>query len=186
MPEKIALADRKVFERFFKENHRLLFLYALKFVSGHDVANDIVQDAFMKLWEQRDAIVIKTSVKAYLYRMVHNLCLNHIEQQKLRAGHHEVIYEELVQKELEFFNGEKSLLQKENFEKLYKAIEQLPSDYKEIVVMSRLQELKAKEISEKLHLPVRTVETRIYRAINRLRNMLQVRKDKKIKKVLSN
>jgi len=179
MSDKITLANTKDFEKFFKEHYRSLHLYAIKFVNQHDVANDIVQEAFMKIWEQRDAIMITTSVKGYLYRTIHNLCLNYIEQIKLRGKHHEILHIELKEQELDYFNGEQSLLQQENIHIIEQALKQLPDDYKEIIELSRLKELKNKEISEKLNLPLRTVETRIYRAISRLRQVLKNASEKK-------
>ncbi len=179
MSEGLKLANVNEFERFFKEHHRSLLLYALKFVRQQEVANDIVQEAFAKLWEQRDDLMIKTSVKAYLYRTIHNLSLNYIEQLKLRGRHHEVIHLELKEKELDYFNGEQSLIQKEALNTLHEALSQLPDDYKVILELSRLKELKNKEISEKLNIPLRTVETRIYRAINRLRDVFAVPQRKK-------
>ena len=147
MSDKITLASTKEFEKFFKEHYRSLYLYAKKFVNQHDVANDVVQEAFMKIWEQRHAIVITTSVKGYLYRTIHNLCLNYIEQMKLRGTHHEIIHVELKEQELDYFNGEQCLLQKEKILILEQALQQLPDDYKEVIELSRLKELKNKEIS---------------------------------------
>lgn len=172
MSGKIVLADTKNFEEFFMEHHHAMVLYAYKFVKDHDLALDIVQDSFARLWESRNEVLIKVSVTAYLYKTVYNLCLNHIEQNKLHTKHHEAISIELKEKELDYFNGESSLLQKETSNAIASAIKELPEDYKQIIEMSRFEGLKNKEIANKLHIPIRTVETRIYRAISRLRESL--------------
>ncbi|MCU4177219.1 RNA polymerase sigma-70 factor [Carboxylicivirga sp. N1Y90] len=173
MSDKIVLADIKNFEEFFMEHHHAMVLYAYKFVRDKDLAMDIVQDAFTRLWESRNEVLIKVSVTAYLYKTVYNLCLNHIEQQKLHSQHHQAISLELREKELDYFNGETSLLQKETASVIASAVKELPEDYKQVVEMSRFEGLKNKEIAEKLNIPQRTVETRIYRAINKLRDSLR-------------
>ncbi|MGQ1788170.1 RNA polymerase sigma-70 factor [Saccharicrinis sp. GN24d3] len=160
------------FERFFADHHRSLVFYALKFVERHDVASDIVQEAFVKLWENRNKIVINASLKAFIYKTVYHLCLNHLEQLKIRATHHQAIFLELMNIELDYYNREESLIQKELAKLIEEAVNKLSPDYKEVVVLSRYQGLKNKEIAEKLKISQRTVETRIYRALNKLRKEL--------------
>lgn len=161
------------FEQFFKAYHGQLLRYAHKFVHRHDVASDIVQDAFMKLWENRANILITVSLSAYLHKTIYNLCLNYLEQIKIRAGHHEVIQTELLEKELDFYKDETSLLQQEMSDTVARLVEKLPLEYKQVMELSRYEGLKNKEIAEKLEIPLRTVETRIYRSIKQLKDALR-------------
>ncbi len=160
------------FERFFVLHHQSLVFYALKFVGNRDVASDIVQEVFVKLWENRNDIVINVSLKAFIYKSVYHLCLNHIEQLKIRATHHKAIFTELMDIELDYYNSEQSLIQKELATHIEEAVNKLSPDYKEVIVLSRYQGLKNKEIAEKINVSQRTVETRIYRALNKLRKEL--------------
>ncbi len=168
-PEGNRLSDTKNFERFFMEYHDRLVLYALKFVNHRELARDLVQEAFAKLWESRQEVVITVSLKAYIFKVVHNLCMNHLEQQKIRTQHHAAIYDELKEMESHFFNGETSLLQQELGDSIEQSVNALPPDYREVIELSRYQGLKNKVIAAQLKLPLRTIETRIYRALKQLR-----------------
>ena len=174
MPEVNEIRNSKQFERFFMAHHNNMVRYALKFVRRNDVAADIVQEAFMKLWEQRKQIRANVSLTAYLYKMVYNLSLNHIEQLKIRAKHHESIQAELVAAEMDYYRDEKSLLQLELTNSIAKLIEKLPKGCNELIQLSRYQGLKNKEIATKLDIPLRTVETRIYRCMSKLKELLSM------------
>jgi len=174
MSDVNEIRNSKQFESFFMAHHNDLVRYALKFVQRNDVASDIVQEAFVKLWEQRKRILANVSLRAYLYKMVYNLALNHIEQLKIRAKHHESIYVELREHELDYYRDEKSLLQMERSASIAKLIKELPKGCNEVIELSRFQGLKTKEIAKKLDVPVRTIETRIYRCISKLKELAGV------------
>ncbi len=175
MSEIKEIKDTKQFERFFIAHHNDVVRYALKFVRQSDVASDVVQEAFMKLWEEREKIVANVSLTAFLYKIVYNLSLNHIAQLKIRAKHHDSIQVELMASELDYYRDEKSLLQIEMATSVTRLIKELPKGCKELIEMSRYLGLKNKEIATKLNVPLRTIETRIYRCINRLRELAKLK-----------
>ncbi len=172
------LQDRQIktkaqFEQFFLAHHANLLRYAHKFVQRTDVASDIVQEAFVKLWEGRNQILATVSLKAYLYKVVYNLSLNYIEQIKLRARHHDSIYANMMELEMDYYKDEKSLLQEERFESIHNMLKELPKGCYEVIDLSRFQGLKNKEIAKKLEVPVRTIETRLYRCISKLKELVK-------------
>ena len=176
MAEQVKIQTRKEFEHFFKANHTDLVLYANKFVQQTDVASDIVQEAFVKLWENKSKIVANVSLRAYLFKVVYNLSINHIEQRKLHLKHHQNIYDELLDIELDYYKDEKSILQEERISLLRKMLKELPRGCFEIIQLSRFDGLKNKEIAKKINAPLRTVETRIYRCISRLKELIAIAK----------
>jgi RNA polymerase sigma-70 factor (ECF subfamily) len=153
-------------EHVFKQMYAPLFFYALKFVESEDVAKDLVQDAFLGILKQGEKKI--DNLKSFLYRSVRNNCLNYLNHLRVER---EFMSSEIERssREIEFYDTHQTLVEKEWQEKLYKAIDELPLKYRIPFKMSRLEELKNKEIAEKLHLPVRTVETQIYRAMVILR-----------------
>ncbi|MBS2211366.1 RNA polymerase sigma-70 factor [Carboxylicivirga mesophila] len=173
MQETKQIQTKKEFEHFFNTHHADMVRYAYKFVQRTDVASDIVQEAFVKLWEGRRHILANISLKAYLYKVVYNLSLNHIEQLKLRARHHDSIYTDLMEMEMDYYKDEKSLLQDERLESLRSMLNELPKGCYEVIDLSRFQGLKNKEIAQKLDVPVRTIETRIYRCISKLKELVK-------------
>jgi RNA polymerase sigma factor (sigma-70 family) len=88
--QRIGLGEEEAFDTLFRRYYAPLCAYAAKLTDGNrEDAEDIVQQAFIKLWEQRNALSIQWSVKAYMYKTVHNRCLNRIRDRRLRERHHE-------------------------------------------------------------------------------------------------
>lgn len=156
------------FETIFLKYHRALSLYAQKFTGNEEAALDIVQDIFLKVWEnpklQSDSVVLKS----YLFNSVRNACLNFLKHEQVKQKHASI-----AQLEIEFYqSGEKSLIEDETISSIHKAIDSLPEHYKEIIELSRFDGLKNKEIAEKLNISVRTVETRLFRGLLALRKAI--------------
>lgn len=82
----------------------------------------------------------------------------------------------LKELEIEYYDsGEKSLIQKESVNEIYEAINSLSDKNREILELSRFERLKNQEIAARLGIPLRTVETRLYRALKNLRSKLSDR-----------
>lgn len=163
------------FDNLFLKYHQPLFLYTLKFIEDEAEALDLVQDIFIAVWEKRKYFDVDDQVKAYLFSSVKNSCLNYIKHQKVVKTFE--FHAALQLKEMEaayYKSGETSLIEKEMFQKINSAVDSLTDVYKEIIILSRYEGLKNKEIAERLNIPVRTVETRIFRAIAQLKEKISV------------
>lgn len=161
------------FDVLYRKYHRRLLLYTLKFVESENDAIDIVQNVFIAVWEKGKYDQSEDAVKAYLFGAVKNSCLNYLKHQKIvRKFENET---SLHLKEIEAFyyqSGEKSLIEKESLEQITFAIESLSDIYKEVIKLSRFEGLKNQEIADQLNIPVRTVETRIFRALSILKEKI--------------
>jgi RNA polymerase sigma-70 factor (ECF subfamily) len=166
------IKNKTAFEKLFLQFHERLVLYAMKFVDHREQANDLVQEVFLKLWEKKDSLSINISIQSYLFRSVYNNCVNFLEHKRTRQDYQKSARDEIKALELDYYNGEASILQMELRDAIHDAIRQLPDEYSEVIRMSRLEGYKTKEIAEYLELPVRTVETRIYRGVKLMRKML--------------
>lgn len=161
------------FDQIFQDYHHSLLLYSLKFVENENDAHDIVQEVFVAVWEKEKYKLEKAHIKSYLFNAVRNSCFNYLKHQTIVRKHVEVEQVTLKIHELDFYkSGEKSLIEKEDLEKIYDAIDSLSDNYKEIIELSRFEGLKNKQIAEQLEIPRRTVETRLFRALNKLREIL--------------
>jgi RNA polymerase sigma-70 factor (ECF subfamily) len=155
-------------EHIFNQLHAPLFFYALKFTDNKEVAKDIVQDAFLSTINGNDEI---QDLKAYLYQSVRNNCLNFLKHREVKSKYFQK-EQERTKREIEFYDTHQTYIEKELHQILSRAIDELPEHYKIPFQLSRFEELKNKEIAKKLKLPLRTVETRIYRALIMLRKKL--------------
>lgn len=160
------------FDDIFRKFHHPLFLYCLKFVEEED-ALDVVQDVFVQFWEKGKFTLEEEHIKSFLFHAVRNKCLNLLKHQSVMHKHQTLEKNKLSRLEVQFYkSGEKSLIEQENLEKIEEAIRSLSAIHREVIELSRFEGLKNHEIAEKLHVPQRTVETRLYRALAELKKEL--------------
>ncbi|MBZ0100252.1 MAG: sigma-70 family RNA polymerase sigma factor, partial [Taibaiella sp.] len=77
----------QVFEQVFKEHFKNLHAYACSILKDEDEAEEMVQNVFYKLWEKKEKISELQSVPAYLYRAVHNECMNYVKHEKVTMAY---------------------------------------------------------------------------------------------------
>jgi len=160
----------KVYEALFKQWYEPLCRYAYNILHDQDEAEDIVQKIFCTLWEQRGKMEIRTSIKSYLYRMVHNASLNKIKQLQMQAEHHEQIINSSITAENQV---EQTLIHKELYRQIELAISTLPERCREVFLLSRMQNLSYIQIAQQMQISPNTVETQIVKALKILRTKLK-------------
>lgn len=163
---KLSLLNERNFEEIFLHYFSPLVIYSIQLVGKHEVAEEIVQEQFIRLWEKRDELKISLSVKNYLYRSVKNSSLNYLKSVYSRDTDFD--------KELDFQTAEFSdtLEQEELSEIINGLIDKLPEKTGIIFRMSRYGEFTNKEISAELSIPVKTVEYHIKKALKYLREVI--------------
>jgi RNA polymerase sigma-70 factor (family 1) len=152
---RIRKGDIGQFESLFKSSYVSLVRYAKTLIKDQDTAEEIVQDLFFRLWQDREKIKIESSLNGYLFRSVHNRCLHHIEHNKVVERHAADI---LHYKELQA--------------RIAGILERLPERCGKIFYMNRFEGLKYTEIAEKLSISIKTVEANMGRALKEFRKEL--------------
>ena len=163
-------SDELVFESVFRFYYQRLCTYALRFLKDEDEAEETVQQLFTRLWEKRREVNIQLSVKAYLYRSVHNHCLNKMKQAQMKQAH---LTRQANLAEAHSSHNEHNLVTKELEKQIALAIESLPEQCRIIFKLSRFEELKYAEIAGQLNLSVKTVENQMGKALRVLREKLK-------------
>jgi RNA polymerase sigma-70 factor (ECF subfamily) len=180
-PEKeiwheIQLNNPKAFETVFKQYYALLCKYALSFLKSEDIAEETVQEIFVDIWERRESININISLKAYLFRPVHNRCINRLKKLvKIYDTHPVYDYSEIP--ENPDLNGSDENQPTYIFydgieEDLENAIQSLPDQCRIIFMMCRFKSMQYQEIASQLNISVNTVKTQLQRALEKLRKTL--------------
>lgn len=168
--KRIRQGDVKQFESLFRSSYVSLVRYAKSFVRDHDSAEEIVQDLFFKLWNERKKITIETSLNGYLFRSVHNRCLHLLEHRKVIEKHeHETIIGQKGSTENVMEHVQYNELQSA----VAKILERLPERCGKIFCMNRFEGLKYYEIAEKLNVSVKTVEADMGKALKEFRKALR-------------
>ena len=172
--------DIEAFNQLFREHYPALRAYAGMLVDDV-LAEDFVQDIFLYTWESRQNISIHASIKAYLFKAVHNRCLNHFSHQDVMADKHQQILHELQKQEILQADPEKNpviqkLFMNELRQEIHEAINNLPYKCREVFKLSYIEDYKNKQISQLMGISVSTVEKHINHALKSLRKSLhQVR-----------
>jgi RNA polymerase sigma-70 factor (family 1) len=162
----IKQGNERIFEETFRKYYQSLCNYANSILKEMDESEEIVQNLFLSIWEKRSDLEITISLKSYLYRAVHNHCLNRIKHLKIR--------EEYQQYATNFYDASyesvsQTIMKNELEQKIEEAIKKLPEQCRLIFRMSRFEELKYNEIAEQLELSPKTVENQIGKALKFLR-----------------
>jgi RNA polymerase sigma-70 factor (ECF subfamily) len=166
---RIRNGDKEQFESLFRSSYVSLVRYAKTLIKDYDTAEEIVQDLFFRLWQDKEKINIESSLNGYLFRSVHNRCLHHIEHNRIVERH----AEEMSYRQTESPESPSDILSyKELQDKIARILERLPEKCGKIFAMSRFEGLKYTEIAEKLSVSVKTVEANMGRALKEFRKEL--------------
>lgn len=163
--------DEASFELFFKKLYPGLCIYC-KVKFGFDIyqAEDIVNSAFIKLWQVRETIPQEMAAKSYLYKTIQSNSLNILKHQKVVDAHARYLAATLPEEGSP--TGFDSLDLKQLRETIDIAIAELPEQMRRIFELSRIEGLKYAEIASRLEISVKTVETQMSRALSKLRDKL--------------
>jgi len=160
--------DRVVFEQLFREFYPLLCIYARRYTVSKDMAEEVVQDFFCKLWDKHEEIQVNTAIFSYLRKSVINHCLNHTR--KLENDRKMIDYGDNME---EVFGSADFESNDELTQMVDRALLELPEKRREIFELSRFEGLKYHEIAERLDLSIKTVETQMARSLEFMRKYLK-------------
>ena len=156
------------FERFFKLQYQSLLQFATYYVHDLDTAEDIVQDVFFQLWNQRDKLHHIKNMDAYIRTAVKNQALKKIRKRKTRniASLIDLDFEANDASPLEQFQNQEL----ENL--ITQSINRLPARCRRVFQLSRYENLTYPQIAEIEEISVKTVETQMSRALKFLRKKI--------------
>jgi len=167
--KQIRGGNLKEFERIFKEFYPQLCLYALRFVKTKDLSEEIVQNLFCQIWENRKELNIHTSIKAYLYRSTYHNAL-----QVLRKMGSQNKYKEYIKHHYNENGSSNNKLEEKEINKIVEqTLSSLPERCGIIFKMSRFEGLKYQEIAQKLSISIKTVEANMGKALKAFRHNLK-------------
>ena len=159
-PKMTLVEFKQIFDLYYTPIKNFLY-----YKSGDvDLAEDLTQDVFMKLWDKREEINQET-VKSYLYTIASNMLLN-------KFRHDKVVFT-FAEKNKDQFNEQSpqyALEEKEFKEQLESIIASMPEKQRDVFLMNRIDELTYKEIADRLELSVKAVEKRMHGALSFLRD----------------
>ncbi len=172
--ERLRNKDKRAFELVFNQYYGAMVSYAMRFMDMREEAEEITQEVFVKFWEKCELLALDSSIKSYLYRSVHNTCLNHLKHEKVKDSYRQYMVQFMEDSaESKNFDEQVDNLQ----EKILDEVNNLPPRCSEIFKLSRYEGLKYQEIADHLEISVKTVEVQMGKALKVLRDKLSVYKN---------
>lgn len=139
-----------------------LYKVAFYILESEEEARDAVQDAFVKLWNDRETLGDVNSPKAYAIRLVKNLCIDRIRRQRLE-------FPEELPERVSPEGQDDEIDQKERLNKVMEAIKSLPDRQREILWLRTVENLSYDEISERLGMTPLTLRVLLSRARSKIK-----------------
>ena len=165
--DSISQINEGNFESVFKQYFGPLCNYVNSQIRDWESSREIVQGAFMKIWESRDSIVINTSVKSYLYSTVRNRMIDAIRYNKKLAEYKDKVDTKQIGDDDDELNPHMIR------EEILAAMDRLKPKMKKIFSLSKIEGLTYSEIAVYLDISKRTVEDNVARALAILRDDLK-------------
>jgi len=166
----IRQQDKKVFELFYKKYYQQLFALAYRYVGQMEVAEEIVHDLFITVWNKSDQLNVQHSLKSYLFKAIVNSSLNYIKKEKMqtekRLAYLAVHNNEFV------LDEDKALADEKLLKSLEEALELLPTKCKQVMYLSRFGKLKQQEIAQQMDISLKTVKNHLTYGFQKLREHL--------------
>lgn len=166
---RIKQGDPQAFRQFYDSHKKAIYAFAYTYLKSKSEAQEVVQVAFVKFWENRENINETLSIKSYLFKITINHIYNLLKRRNFQVPmeHHELnepIADNSTQQTIQYNNLK---------EKIENLLNQLPEQRKLIFMMSRYGDLSHDEIARQLGISVRTVESQVYKALKFLKEHLR-------------
>ena len=162
---KIRQKDKASFDILFRAYYKPLCLFAYKILRESDLAEEVVQEFFISIWEKTP--VINGSVKSYFYKSIYNRCLNVLEKLKNRKKNEDAfsnIKEESVPENNDEYQLSPQIIDA--------AIQELPVKCREIFILCKYNEMTYGQVAELLNISPKTIENQMGIALKKLREKL--------------
>ncbi|MGG8495015.1 RNA polymerase sigma factor [Tenacibaculum sp. TC6] len=160
------ICQPNIFNKIYEEQSKSLYNFMYYKCADKDLAEDFVQESFVKLWENCSKVFFDKA-KSFLFTVANNMFLNHVAHKKIILKHSSEHQKEHTNITPEFIIEEQEFL-----EKLKNAIADLPDKQREVFLLNRIDKKKYKEIAEMLDISVKAVEKRMSLALKSLRDKI--------------
>jgi len=164
--------DKKHFEEIFTKYYSMLCIIAFDYVGNKYMAEEIVQDTFLTIWEKRDSITVTPAIKYYLIKATQNTCLQFLRKKKLETQNLDTLpSEKMIAWSEDYPLGQ--LFEKELADIINQTIQSFPPQIKKVFLMSRYKDMTYPQIATFLNVSENTVKTQIKIALSRLRTAVK-------------
>lgn len=169
-PEYVGKREHELFERTVLPHLNSAYNLARWLTRSADDAEDIVQEAFLRALRSFPSFILGRDARCWLLAIVRNCCRTWLKHKGLRDPTSQL--DESARAVGVWSDPEAAVMENMNSQRIWRALEDLPLEYREILVLRELEELSYKEIAEILEIPLGTVMSRLSRGRSELQNRL--------------
>lgn len=170
--EALNKGDRRAFKYLYSNYYNELCTYVNSLSHDADLAEDIVQNVMINIWNMKPHININTSVKSYLYKSVYHHFIDAYRKKQKELNY----VDHMKAKALTYFIDEKSEVIEKKIKIVQLEIEKLPTKCREAFLLNKVNGLKYKDVADELGITVKTVEAHVHKALVRIRKSLDDQK----------
>lgn len=162
--------DARAYQTIFDMYYTRLFSYVNTYTKNESDTKDIVQETFIKLWNNKQNIDAEASILAFLHKIAYNIFIDNYRKNKRKQSLLDSLSYEAITSSIENDDEE---INKKKIKIVKKSIEELPPRCQEIFKLSKYEGLKYAEIAEVLNLSVKTVEVQMGKAFSYIRKQVK-------------
>ena len=153
----------------FQRHHRALYGFLFHMTQQREASEDMMQNVFYRMLRSRHTFTGEGEFRTWMYHLARNVLKDHLKQSRRRGHHHEIEgYEERIPSGMA---ADEQIERKLEIKVLERCLAGLPPDSREILVLSRFQELKYAEIAQVLEVSIAAVKVRVHRAMSQLKEI---------------
>lgn len=166
---KVKSGDLDMMGLLFRRYHRPLYGFLFHMTRQREASEDMMQNVFYRMLRSRHTFTGEGEFRSWMYHLARNVLKDHLRQSRRKGYHYEISEQE--ERLGAGMSADDQLEKKSEIKALEKALQSLSPESREVLVLSRFQELKYAEIAQVLEISVGAVKVRVYRAINQLKEL---------------
>lgn len=172
--KELSEGNEKAFHKLFNVYQKDVFSYSLSFLKSEPLADEIVQEVFIKVWLKRSSLDNSLSFKSYLMTITRNMTLNLLK----KAANNEKLREEVFRRSQKSYNPIYNQIREKDLEVIKQnALDLLPPKRRQIFEMARNEGMSYVEISKELGISKNTVKSQMRKALETMRDFLAAQND---------
>ncbi|HEU0228284.1 MAG TPA: RNA polymerase sigma-70 factor [Arachidicoccus soli] len=169
--ELLRCSDERAFTEIFFRYDKRIYKFIFKMVKDDNIATDITQEVFIKIWKKRELLVDIHNAEAYIFTIASNLTLNQIKKSLREAHIREML--QTIQRQNNAYNADNTLLLHDSEALILDIVEALPPQQKRIYQLSKEQGLNYNEISSTMKISSNTVRNHLVKALHTIRTRIE-------------
>jgi RNA polymerase sigma-70 factor (ECF subfamily) len=165
--------NQDAFALLVQRHQRRVFNMVMRMLQDYEDASEVTQEAFLAAWQGLPSFRGEARFATWLYRITYHCCLRQLERRKREGNLQAVIEVEQILESMHKEQQAEDILERRDRQAMVREqMEQLPSQYRMVLILRHLQEMTYEEMADILSMPVGTIKTHLFRARNLLKKRL--------------